>query len=249
MNPYPKFAEWRSQAPVLKVSIREMLGGDQDLPAELPDVYMAVTHDAVSEVLRDGARFSSRGYALQMGPVMGRTILEMDEPVHSRYRGLIQRAFSRRAIENWDRELIKPVIDELVDRFAERGSADLVRELTFPFPVTVIAGMIGIPEADQANFHRWAVELISVGFNPSRGLGASRKLGDFFAGLLAERRRKPENDLMSVLAAAEFPDGTGLEDEDIFSFLRLLAPAGAETTYAASVRSRLSGDTAPISEL
>ncbi len=234
VNPYPKFAEWRRQAPVLKVSFADMLGRDQDLPGELPDVYAVVTHNAVSEVLRDGARFSSSGYALQMGPVMGKTILQMDEPEHSRYRSLIQQAFSRKAIENWNRDLIKPVIDGLVDRFVERGKADLVRELTFPFPVAVIAGMIGIPEADQSNFHRWAVELISVGFDPQRGLAASRKLGDYFAGLLAQRRQKPENDLMSVLAAAELDDGTHLEDDEIFAFLRLLAPAGAETTYRSS---------------
>ena len=100
VNPYPKFAEWRSQAPVLKVSFADMLGSDRDLPGELPDVYAVVTHDAVSEVLRDGARFSSSGYALQMGPVMGKTILQMDEPEHSRYRTLIQQAFSRKTIEN-----------------------------------------------------------------------------------------------------------------------------------------------------
>ena len=65
------------------------------------------------------------------------------------------------------------MIEAHVDRFAARGRADLVRELTFPFPVEVIARMIGLPEEDHALFHRLAVELISIAFDPPRGLAAS----------------------------------------------------------------------------
>jgi cytochrome P450 len=157
----------------------------------------------------------------------------MDEPEHSRYRGLIQKAFVKKAIDRWDRELIRPVVDGFIDRFVERGRADLVRELTFPFPVSVIAGMIGLPEADFASFHRWAVELISITLDWERGVAASRKLRGLFAPVLAERRCEPREDLLSVLAHAEL-DGTRLTDEEIFAFLCLLAPAGAETTYRSS---------------
>jgi cytochrome P450 len=168
-----------------------------------------------------------------MGLVMGRTILEMDEPEHSRYRGLIQKAFSKRALDRWERELVSPVVNGLVDRFAGRGHADLVRELTFPFPVAVIAGMIGLDEQHHRDFHQWAVELISIAINPMRGMQASQKLRDLFARVLAERRQAPRDDLMSVLALAEL-EGTRLDDDAIFAFLRLLAPAGAETTYRSS---------------
>jgi cytochrome P450 len=108
-----------------------------------------------------------------------------------------------------------------------------VRELTFPFPVSVIAGMIGLDERDHADFHRLAVELISITIDPLRGLRASQSLRELFARVLAERRREPRDDLMTVLAQAEL-DGTRLDDEAIYSFLRLLAPAGAETTYRSS---------------
>src|SRR5437763_6341168 len=168
-----------------------------------------------------------------MGMVMGHSILEMDEPEHHHYRGLIQQAFTRKALERWQEELVRPLVSSMVDVIAERGSGDLVRELTFPFPVTVIAGMLGLPQEDLPRFHRWAVQLISVGFDPEVGMAASERLREYFAGILAERRGAPQDDLISVLARAEL-DGHTLTDEEIFAFLRLLLPAGAETTYRSS---------------
>lgn len=233
-DPYPRLAEMRRRGPIQRMSVQEMLGPEMTPSGAISvDLHVALSYEAVAEVLRDGERFTSSGYALSMGPVMGRTILEMDEPEHGRYRRLLQGAFSRKALERWERELVTPIVNGLIDRFAGRGSADLVRELTFPFPVSVIAGMIGLPEEDLEGFHRAAVELISVSFNPGAGLEASRELARLFLRVLAERRRAPRDDLMSVLALAEI-DGTRLSDEEIVSFCRLLAPAGAETTYRSS---------------
>jgi cytochrome P450 len=164
---------------------------------------------------------------------MGNTILQMDEPQHSQYRDLIQQAFTKRALDRWERELVAPVVHGLCDLFAGRGRAELVRQLTFPFPVQVIEGMLGVPERDGARFHRWAVEVISVGFAWERGLAASRAMADYFAPLLEERRRAPREDLLSLLATAELA-GKRLSDEEILAFVRLLAPAGAETTYRSS---------------
>jgi cytochrome P450 len=233
-DPYPMFAMMRAQAPVHSIDLRAMGRDPDSLPEGLsPTVYVVVSYDGVSEVLRDGKRFSSTGYAATMGPVMGHTILEMDEPEHSRYRGLIQKAFTKKALERWERDLVRPVVEGLIDRFAGRGRADLVRELTFPFPVSVIAGMIGLEKEDHPTFHRLAVELISVSVDRARGLRASQELGALFSRVLEQRRAQPEDDLMSVLAHSEL-DGTRLTDEEIFAFLRLLAPAGAETTYRSS---------------
>jgi cytochrome P450 len=236
-DPYPIFAALRAQGPVAKIDAGAFIGGEGS-KVELPpgmsrEIYVALTHDTVSHVLRDGETFSSAGYAETMGIVMGRTILQMDEPEHSRYRGLIQKAFTKKAIESWERELIAPVVNGLIDRFAGRGRADLVRELTFPFPVAVIAGMMGLPASDFASFHRLAIELISVTVDFERGVRASKGLEEIFARVLADRRRDPRDDLISVLAQAEL-DGTTLTDDEIYAFLRLLAPAGAETTYRSS---------------
>jgi cytochrome P450 len=164
---------------------------------------------------------------------MGHTILEMDEPEHHTYLGLVQQAFSRKAMETWEAHVVRDVVDEHIDTFIDRGRADLVRELTFPFPVTVIARMLGLPAADLSRFHRLAVELVSMGFDMDRGLRASATLYDYFCGIIADRRARPSDDVISVLVQAEL-DGEKLDDDQICAFLRLLLPAGAETTYRSS---------------
>jgi len=234
-NPYPLLAMARAKGPLLKENLEaELLAAEVDPQVTMgPEVFTAFSYDAVQTVLRDGETFSSAGYADVMGVVMGHTILEMDEPEHHTYRGLVQQAFSRKAMERWEEEAVGPIVDECIDAFIERGNAELVRELTLPFPVNVIASMLGLPRADLPQFHRWAIELISVSFDWERGTRASAQLRDYFAGVLAERRAHPANDLMSILAASEL-DGQHLTDEEIFAFLRLLLPAGAETTYRSS---------------
>jgi cytochrome P450 len=94
--------------------------------------------------------------------------------------------------------------------------------------------MIGLPEEEHEEFHRLAIELISVNIDAEIGLEASAGLKQLFARALASRRETPRDDLISVLAAAELEDGSKLDDELIYAFLRLLAPAGAETTYRSS---------------
>ena len=234
-NPYPIFALARAQSPLLKEDLGGMVGleGGMIVPGGLPDVYTAFGFDAVQSVLRDGETFSSSGYADVIGAVMGHTILEMDEPEHHTYRALVQQAFSRKAMDTWETELVGAVVDEHIDRFIELGHADLVRELTFPFPVVVIARLLGLPREDLPQFHRNAVELISVGFDIDRGLRASTVLHDYFSRIIALRRKNPENDVISVLVKAEL-DGQRLTDDEIIAFLRLLLPAGAETTYRSS---------------
>src|ERR1044071_3895056 len=83
-------------------------------------------------------------YENVMGIVMGHTILEMDEPEHRKYRTLLQQAFTKKSLEAWEHTLVRPVIDRLIDKFIDRGEAELVSELTWPFPVDVIGGLYGL---------------------------------------------------------------------------------------------------------
>jgi cytochrome P450 len=136
-------------------------------------------------------------------------------------------------LARWEPEYIGPIIDELIDKFAADGRADLVSQLTFEFPVRVIARLLGLPEEDFPQFHRWAVELIGLTADIDRGLAASESLREYFAAVVTERRSRPAEDVISDLVAAEV-DGEKLTDEAIYSFLRLLLPAGAETTYRSS---------------
>jgi cytochrome P450 len=235
-DPYPTFARLRAESPFFAGRLEEAFGlppMPQIMTAKDDQYYVALSYDAVSQVLLDGTTFSSAGYGETMGLVMGHSILEMDEPEHRSYRMLIQQAFTLKAMEKWERDLVGPIVHRLIDRFVARGSAELVRELTFPFPIQVIAGMLGLPEQDLPEFHRRAVELISIAVDIERGFNASTALRDYFATILAERRVHPKDDVISVLAHAEL-DGQRLTDEEVYAFLRLLLPAGAETTYRSS---------------
>jgi cytochrome P450 len=240
-NPYPMFALVRPDHPMKREGIDDavLIPEDSDLDFMPIDrsvgVFTAYSFNAVQQVLKDGETFSSAAYADVMGKVLGHSILEMDEPEHHLYRGLVQQAFSRKAMDNWERELVRDVVNEHIDAFIDRPSkrADLVREVTFPFPVVVIARLLGLPREDLPMFHRRAVEVISAGFELDRAANASQWLFDYFSAIIAARRVHPSDDVISVLAQVEL-EGTRLTDEEICSFLRLLLPAGAETTYRSS---------------
>jgi cytochrome P450 len=239
-NPYPMFALIRAEHTIKQEDFGEAMLNDaadaELLSANLDEsvnVFTAFGFDAVQQVLKDGETFSSAGYADIMGPVFGHSILEMDEPEHHTYRGLVQQAFSRKAMETWERDLVRGVVDESLDEIVDAKRGDLVRSLTFPFPVLVIARMLGLPREDLPTFHRQAVEMISAGFEFDRAISASNKLFEYFSEIIAERRRHPSDDVISVLVQAEL-EGEHLDDAQICSFLRLLLPAGAETTYRSS---------------
>ncbi len=236
---YPVFAELRRQAPVIEGPLWKHFFTQAQAPITAApfggeSMYSAMSYDAVTQVLRaPGRPFSSHAYANTMGVVMGHSILEMDEPEHTKYRALLEQVFSKRAMQQWEVDVITPTINSFIDTFADRGSADLAREFTFPYPVSVITGLLGLPEEDLPQFHRWAIALINVGFDPARGLQASQKLHDYFVEVINERRSEKREDMISVLAHSEI-DGQRLDDEQICAFLRLLLPAGAETTYRSS---------------
>lgn len=241
--PYPGFIESRAIGPILNGAGEfaaldlSTSGGGSAAGAGLEvlgaDMFTAYSYEAVQAVLGDGENFSSSGYAEFIGAVMGRSILEMDEPEHREYRSLIQQAFSRKSMERWEAQLVTPLINSMIDGFIDDHSVDLVRELMFPFPVRVIAELLGLPPEDLPEFHRLAVELIGVSVNWDRALAASAALKSYLADIVAERRARPADDMISLLIEAE-RDGQRLTDEDIFAFLRLLLPAGAETTYRSS---------------
>jgi cytochrome P450 len=228
-DPYPELAEARRAHPVqcLDSSLMPHDEGQQ--------VFFVYRHEDIALVLRDAETFSSAHIIdLIMGPVMGEHImLGMDDPQHRRYRGLVSTAFRQKALARWEDELIATVVDELIDAFADRGHADLVREFTFPFPTQVIASLLGLPREDYRQFQRWSTAILSFFTKLDEAITASHQLTEYIAKILDERRRQPREDVISDLAQAEL-DGEHLSDEEIFSFLRLLLPAGVETTYRAT---------------
>lgn len=226
-DPYTELARLRREEPVQRLDTSGMPH------EESKPVFIVYRYEEAQQLLRDNETFSSSGVIAAFGPVLGeRVMLGMDEPVHGRLRSLVSKAFSQKAMARWEDELVGRVANDLIDKFASTGKADLVKEFTFDYPSQIIAGLLGLPEEDYPQFQRWSISLLSWILNPERGLAASAALCDYFAPILDARRAAPQDDLISRLAQAEI-DGEKLEDEEIFSFCRLLLPAGVETTYRA----------------
>jgi cytochrome P450 len=235
-DPYPMFAGIRADTPVLEVHYGPGSGHRSRLDPKaprVPSLFTVTSHELAQQVLTDSVRFSSAGYASTIGQVMGRTILQMDAPEHLRHRALVARAFRARVLDQWSDTIIGATINELIDAFAAKGYADLIPQLTFPFPVRVVARILGLPEADWPRFLRLSTELIAIMRNWDRAVEASRELRGYFGDIIAERRRNTRDDLVSQLIEAEV-DGRRLGDDEIYPFLLLLLPAGAETTYRSS---------------
>src|SRR5437879_6750568 len=190
-DPYEAYAYARENTPVARVS---HLGAD---------VAMVYRFAEAEEVLGDSETFSSRINGAWMRPFLGRTILEMDGPEHHSHRRLISHAFRRKVIQQWEDELIRPTAHELIDRFAGRGRAELVRELAWEFPVRIIAKMVGVPQVDYAMWQQKAIELERTAVDFGAAIEASKELQGYFGPVVEERRREPRDDVISMLAEAE----------------------------------------------
>jgi cytochrome P450 len=218
-DPYPMWADGRRTQPV-----------QQTAGAGSEEMYVVHCRDAVQAVLRDGETYSSRINDVTMGPFMGKTILAMDGEQHRAYRNLVASAFRASALERWADEVIQPSVDSLLDEIAPKGKADLVHDLTARFPVQVIAAIIGVPLEDYDQFQVWADDINFGPRDPKRSKAASQAITAYLEPIVAERREHPTGDLLSDLVTAEV-DGHTLDDEHLYGFLRLLIPAGAETTF------------------
>ena len=226
-DPYTELARMRRENPIQRIDMSGM-PGEEGKP-----VFIVYRHEDITTMLRDNETFSSAIVISAFGDVLGQHVmLGMDEPEHGRHRALVAKAFSQKTLARWETGLVARVGNDLIDAFAGRGTADLVKEFNFPYPTRIISGILGLPEEDFPQFQRWSISLLSFTMNPERGKAASVALEQYFAPILAARRAEPREDLISSLAEAEI-DGEKLSDDEIYSFLRLLLPAGIETTYRA----------------
>jgi cytochrome P450 len=224
-QPYPIWQDLRGRCPVAQVDGSSL--GVFDRPS-----YLVTTWADVETVMRDGETFSSSINAEHIGQFMGELMLAMDGKEHRAYRNLVAHAFRASQLEQWDDALVRPTIERLCDAIAPRGRADLVASITAKYPVQVICGIVGVPLDDSDQFHRWAEEINTGPLNPEVGMVASRAMRAYLEPLVAERRADPTGDFLSDLVHAEI-EGEQLTDEKLYGFLRLLLPAGAETTFRA----------------
>ncbi|MFE4309769.1 cytochrome P450 [Streptomyces sp. NPDC056891] len=170
------------------------------------------------------------------------SFLRLDPPEHDRMRRMTNRHFgpphSPHRVDGMRPEL-HGIVAGLIDGLGDPGRIDLVEEFSYPFPVTVICRLLGVPREDEARFHTWA-DTLAASLDPDpdadpaeRGKGAAHEarmqLGMYLAGLIEERRKNPGDDMLSQLATAKGPDGP-MATMELLSTAALLLIAGHETT-------------------
>ena len=225
-SPYPLLRELRAQSPVhAGWPEMGMIGNSGDGPP----TFTAYTFDAVKAIFTDNITFSTRCYEDVVRPLQGPTILEMQEPEHAVYRKLHEFAFARSSMRRWEAELVGPLVDSTIDKIKGAQRADLVDTVFMPIPVRVIAALLGLPDSGVGQFHRLAIDLLGFRADMDCAMRASAEMKEYFVEILADKRKSPTDDMVSILASAEI-DGVKMSDEQIYGFMRNLLPAGAETT-------------------
>jgi cytochrome P450 len=162
--------------------------------------------------------------------------LFMDPPDHTRLRGLVNKAFTPRVVEDL-RPRVRAIVTELLDAAAARGSIEVIEDLAYPLPVAIISEMLGVPKEDNETFKGWSREMarsLDPEFVMSEEVNARRQKAveefrDYMQGLIAKRRAAPGEDLLSALIAAE-EEGSKLTENELLSTAILLLIAGHETT-------------------
>lgn len=161
-------------------------------------------------------------------------MLNMDPPDHTRLRSLVNKAFTPSMVAGM-RDHIKEIADYLLDQVQDKEEFDLVADYAFPLPVTVIAGMLGVPATDRDKFHKWSTSMTET-LEPAVSMShmmkankATEEIIEYLRPLVAERRKSPKDDLISALVAAE-EDGQKLTEDELLNNCILILVAGHETT-------------------
>jgi cytochrome P450 len=231
-DPYPYYARLRSTAPVYW--------------ADQFDGWILTRYADVTTVLRSPNASSDRA---SRGPQQARpeyqslnevrlySMLNADPPRHTRLRLLVNKAFTPRTVEELA-PFIRTFVDKALDAAKARGRMELMADLAFPLPATVIAEMLGVPPEDRDRFKQWSDDTTAaVGNLPSnlspevlqKSVEGMRALQAYFRDIIAQRRTEPRDDLISGLIKAQ-EEGDRLSDQELLANCVLLLNAGHETT-------------------
>ena len=225
-DPYPIYTKLRERSPV---HYSRLAGG-----------LVLSRYADVDGILRDHARFSSdpdlrkspRGGYKQ--PVEERSMLFMDPPDHTRLRSLVNKAFTRAAINALEPR-IRAIMGTLLDEISDTSKFDLMETVAIPLPVIVIAEMLGIPREDRARFRAWSdrrarlLEPTLTRAERKIADEASKDLSRYFLSIIRSRQGEPRDDILTLLVQAE-EQGDTLTETEMLNMLRLLLVAGNETT-------------------
>jgi cytochrome P450 len=214
-------ADLRAEAPVFEYA---------------PGRWTVARYEDIRDLSRDPARFCSGQGALVNDPIRSATnpmsspsILHMDPPEHSAFRSLLNRRFTPRALGPMADSIRQSAVAVIAAAPAD-VEIDFVTELSAPFPLMVIAELLGIDEGDRGDFRRWSDAAIeSPDLPPAESLAALGELARFITEHIRAKRESPGHDLVSVLIGSEV-NGCPLSKDELFMFLLTLLVAGNETT-------------------
>ena len=236
-DPYPLLRQLRKEEPVYW---SESIGG-----------WIVTRYDDIVPTFKDVAHFTNFGRfakTVEHLPPDARqklepfeshyrrkNLLQSDPPDHTRLRGLVVKAFNATTIESM-RPMIGKVVNEIIDLIEPRGRTDVIRDLAFPLPFSVLGSIMGVPNTDQESVKFWADELLAfqgvnrppeeVLLRSQAGLLAMRS---YLTDLVNAKRRRPTNDLISQLVAVE-AEGARLTEQELVSTCVMMLGAGHETT-------------------
>ncbi len=232
-DPYPTYRQLREEAPIFW--------------SDKSKYWLITRYEDVHSILKDMSyekqlqRWKQVNPMVKMIPevskLMGtraKWMLNMNPPDHTRLRGLVNRAFTPKMV-NEMRPHIQEIADYIIDRLQDKEEFDLVADFAFPLPVVVIAEMLGVPREDREQFKLWSHALTDT-LEPEPNIEkmkqankATEELYEYLRPLVAERRKNPKNDLITALAAAE-EEGKKLTEDELLANCVLILVAGHETT-------------------
>ena len=233
-NPFPIFAELRERDPVHWSGV---LGGwvltrYRDVRQALNDPRFSA--DRITP-FRDHLQPDARAQVAELLKTLGLWAVFNDPPAHTRRRGLLNKAFTPRAVMAM-RPMIERIVAHLISRVAARREMDLITAFAYPLPASVIAGMIGVPIEDLDRFKTWSDEIaafvgsaLATPDKRERGERGVREMSAYFRGIIADHRKRPREDILSALLAAE-ESGSGFSEDELVASCILLLFAGHETT-------------------
>jgi len=226
-DPYPTYRDMRDGTPSLMEFIPGGIVPGLDEPVK---GWALMKYDDVYSALRNHDTFSSARNPFVAKGFFPQLVLIMDDPPrHTRFRRLVNKAFTLKrveALEPW----INTIANELLDEIGT-GETDIVQSYTIPLPVKIIARLMGIPGDDYSTFKRWSDTFISslISISLEERMQNTMEMADYFGKIAAARHAQGADDLITALVEAEI-DGESLQDWEILGFCILLLIAGNETT-------------------
>ncbi len=231
-DPYPQYARMRAEHPVHESPLGPwLLFAYDDVLRVLRNPAMSVEDRNASPGPLDEAIRDILGDRVDRG---SSAMLNRDAPDHTRLRRLVSKVFTPRAVERL-RSRIEELVNDSLDTAETRGELDVIADLAFPLPFTVISEMLGTPDVDRDRLREWSGLLVRT-LEPLPDLEllpriaeAGDNLRDLITNMIDAKRAAPADDLLSALIAAE-DEGDVLSDEELLDQVMLLYIAGHETT-------------------